>query len=229
MPLRKHTLNTFEAPHSQHNEGMNMTTLTILSHILPAMAILAADKKDRRERIRGVYMEVSAKEIRFAATNGVVMGVCRIKHDTPDITETIHCIIPAGLIAGIKGHDTLTLEIGEPSDERRLQRELTISQGGTKQSMQSHAEDYPDYRRIIPATTSGEPAQFDPDFLSQLKKFGKAINNSKNGYFALAYNGEDAAIADFNTENLIAIVMPIQIDEGAQSVRGCPSWAREFI
>jgi DNA polymerase-3 subunit beta len=222
-------MNTFEAPHSQHNEGTNMTTFTLLPHILPAMAILAADKKDRRERIRGVYLEASAKALRFTATNGVVMGVYRIKHDTPDITETIHCIIPAGLIAGIKRHDTLTIEIGEPTDERRLQRELTISQGGTKQSMQSIPEDYPDYRRVIPETTSGEPVQFDPDLLIQLKKFGKAINNSKSGYFAIAYNGENTAIADFNTENLIAVINPLRIDEGAQSVRGCPSWAREFI
>jgi DNA polymerase-3 subunit beta len=225
----KFALQHFKTLKTLNNEGMNMTTLTILSHILPAMAILAADKKDIRAHIRGVYMEVSAKEIRFAATNGVVMGVCRIKHETHDITETIHCIIPAGLIAGIKGHDTLTLEIGEPSDERRLQRELTISQGGTKQTMQSHAEDYPDYRRIIPETTSGEPAQFDPDLLSQLKKFGKAININKNGYFAIAYNGDSAAIADFNTENLIVVIMPIRIDEGIHAVRGCPSWAREFI
>jgi DNA polymerase-3 subunit beta len=193
------------------------------------MAILAADKKDRRERIRGVYMEVSATEIRFAATNGAVMGVCRIEQDTPDITETIHCIIPAGLIAGIKGHDTLTLEIGEPSDERRLQRELTISQGGAKQSMQSIPEDYPDYRRVIPETTSGEPAQFDPDLLIQLKKFGKAINNSKHGYFAIAYNGEKPAIADFHTENLTAIIMPFRNEEKYRAVPESPAWSREFI
>jgi hypothetical protein len=41
------------------------------------MVILAADKKDLRARIRGVYMEASATEIRIAATNGVVMGVFR--------------------------------------------------------------------------------------------------------------------------------------------------------
>jgi DNA polymerase-3 subunit beta len=222
-------MNTFEAPHSQHNEGTNMTTFILLPHILPAMSILAADKKDRRERIRGVYLEASAKELRFTATNGVVMGVYRIKQDTPDITETIHCIIPTELIAGIKGHNMVTLEIGEPSDERRLQREITISQGGTKQTGQSIPEDYPDYRRIIPETTSGEAAQFDPDLLIQLKKFGRAINNSKSGYFALAYNGEATAIADFNTENLIVVINPLRIDKGAQSVRGCPSWAREFI
>jgi len=205
-----------------------MTTLTILSHILPAMSILAADKKDRRERIRGVYMEVSATEIRFAATNGAVMGVCRIKHETPDITETIKCIIPPGLIAGIKGHDTLTLEIGEPSDEYRLQRELTINQGGTKQTMQSISQAYPDYRRIIPATTSGEPVQFDPDLLIQLKKFGKAMQANK-GYFALAYNGDSAAIADFHTENLTAIIMPFRNDERTRAAPESPAWAREFI
>jgi DNA polymerase-3 subunit beta len=210
-----------------------MTTLTILSHILPAMSILAAGKKDIRERIRerirGVYMEVSATEIRFTATNGVVMGVYRIEQDTPDITETIRCIIPAGLIAGIKGHDTLTLEIGEPSDEYRLQRELTISQGGTKQTMQSHAEDYPDYRRVIPETTSGEAAQFDPDLLSQLKKFGKAINNSKHGYFALAYNGEKTAIADFNLGNLLVVIAPLRIDGRTYATPESPAWSREFI
>jgi DNA polymerase III sliding clamp (beta) subunit (PCNA family) len=206
-----------------------MTTLTILSHILPAMAILAADKKDLRERIRGVYMEVSAKELRFTATNGAVMGVCRIEQDNPGITETIKCIIPAELIAGIKGHDTLTLEIGEPSDEHRLQRELTISQGGPKQTMQSVPKAYPDYRRIIPVTTSGEPAQFDPDLLIQLKKFGKAINNSKSGYFALAYNGEAAAIAEFHLGNLLVVIMPLRKDERTYADSEPPAWSREFI
>jgi DNA polymerase III sliding clamp (beta) subunit (PCNA family) len=207
---------------------MNTTTLTILAHILPAMAILAADKKDRRERIRGVYMEVSATEIRFAATNGVVMGVCRIEQDNPDITETIKCIIPAELIAGIKGHDTLTLEIGEPSDERRLQRELTISQGGAKQSMQSIPEDYPDYRRAIPETTSGEPAQFDVDLLIQLKKFGKALRANK-GFFAIAYNGENTAMADFHMENLIVVINPFRNDEKYRAAPESPAWSREFI
>jgi DNA polymerase III sliding clamp (beta) subunit (PCNA family) len=205
-----------------------MTTLTILSHIIPAMAILAADKKDIRQHIRGVYMEVSAKELRFTATNGVVMGVYRIEQNNPDITETIQCIIPAELIAGIKGSNTLTLEIGEPSDEYRLQRELTISQGGTKQSMQSIPKAYPDYRRVIPATTSGEPAQFDPDLLIQLKKFGKALQANK-GYFALAYNGEAVAIADFHTENLLVVIMPIRKDEKYRAVPASPAWAREFI
>jgi DNA polymerase III sliding clamp (beta) subunit (PCNA family) len=206
-----------------------MTTLTILSHILPAMSILAADKKDIRAYIRGVYMEVSAKEIRFAATSGVILGVCRIEQDTPDITETIKCIIPAELIAGIKGSNALTLEIGEPSDEYRLQRELTISQGGTKQSMQSVPRAYPDYRRIIPATTSGETAQFDPDLLIQLKKFGKAININKNGYFAIAYNGDSAAIADFHTKNLLAVVMPLRNEEKYRATPESPAWSREFI
>jgi DNA polymerase III sliding clamp (beta) subunit (PCNA family) len=206
-----------------------MTTLTILSHILPAMAILAADKKDIRACIRGVYMEVSAKEIRFAATNGVVMGVCRIEQDNPDITETIKCIIPAELIAGIKGSNALTLEIGEPADELRLQRDLTISQGGTRQTMQSVSRAYPDYRRTIPATTSGEPAQFDPALLIQLKKFGNAININKNGYFAIAYNGDSAAIADFHTGNLIAVIMPLRKDEKTYADPESPPWAREFI
>jgi DNA polymerase III sliding clamp (beta) subunit (PCNA family) len=192
------------------------------------MAILAADKKDLRERIRGVYLEASAKEFRFAATNGVVMGVYRIEQDNPDITETIQCIIPAGLIAGIKGHDTLTLEIGEPSDEYRLQREITISQGGAKQSRQSVPQAYPDYRRIIPATTSGEPAQFDPDLLIQLKKFGKALQVNK-GYFALAYNGEATAIADFHTENLLVVIMPFRNDERTRAAPESPAWSREFI
>jgi hypothetical protein len=156
------------------------------------------------------------------------MGVYRIEQDNPDITETIKCIIPAELIAGIKGRDTLTLEIGEPSDERGLPRELTICQGGTRQTMQSVSRTYPDYRRIIPATTSGQPAQFNPDLLSHLKKFGKAMQANK-GYFTIAYNGEAAAIADFHTKNLLVIVMPIRNDEGAQSVRGCPAWSREFI
>jgi DNA polymerase-3 subunit beta len=205
-----------------------MTTLTILSHILPAMAILAADKKDVRTYIRGVYMEASATEIRFAATNGVVMGVYRIEQDNPDITETIKCIIPAELIAGIKGRDTLTLEVGELSDERGLPRELTIRQGGTRQSMQSVSRTYPDYRRIIPATTSGEPAQFNPDLIIQLKKFGKALQANK-GYFALAYNGEAAAIADFRTKNLLAIIMPLRKGEKTYAAPESPAWVREFI
>jgi DNA polymerase-3 subunit beta len=224
-------MNTFEAPHSQHNERTTMTTLTIPSHILPAMAVLAADKKDLRAHIRGVYLEVSAKEIRFAATNGVILGVCRIEHDNPDITETIKCTIPAELVASVKGSNALalTLEIGAPSDEYRLQRELTISQGGTKQTMQSVSQAYPDYRRIIPETTSGEQAQFDPDLLIQLKKFGKAININKNGYFALAYNGESAAIADFHTKNLLVIVMPLRNDERTLAAPESPTWSREFI
>jgi DNA polymerase-3 subunit beta len=221
-------MNTVEAPHSQHNEGTNMTTFTLLPHILPAMSILAADKKDRRERIRGVYLEVSAKELRFTATSGTVMGVYRIEQDNPNITETIKCIIPAELIAGIKGSNTLTLEIGEPSDEYRLQREITISQGGTKQTGQSIPEDYPDYRRIIPETTSGETAQFDPDLLIQLKKFGKALQVNK-GHFALAYNGEAVAIADFNLGNLLVVIMPLRNDERTHATPESPAWAREFI
>jgi DNA polymerase-3 subunit beta len=192
------------------------------------MAILAADKKDIRERIRGVYMEASAKELRFTATNGIVMGVFRIEQDNPDITETIRCIIPAEIIAGIKGKDNVMLTISEPLDERRLQRKLTLAQSWAMQTMQSIPEEYPDYRRIIPETTSGEPAQFDPDLLSQLKKFGKALQANK-GYFALAYNGEAAAIADFHTENLLVVIMPLRNDERTRAAPASPVWSREFI
>jgi hypothetical protein len=192
------------------------------------MAILAADKKDIRDHIRGVYLEASAKELRFTATNGVVMGVYRIEQDNPDITETIKCIIPAELIAGIKGKDNVLLTISEPLDEHRLQRKLTLAQSWAMQSMQSVSRTYPDYRRTIPATTSGEPAQFDPDLLIRLKKFGKALQENK-GYFAIAYNGESAAIADFHLGNLLVIIMPLRKDEKTYADPESPAWSREFI
>ena len=55
---------------------------------------------------------------------------------------------------------------------------------------------FPEWRRIIPDSVSGEAGQYNSDYIADFKKMANFINGTKNADCFIKQNGEQVAIVD---------------------------------
>ena len=70
---------------------------------------------------------------------------------------------------------------------------------------------YPVWRRVIPATPSGEHAEYNPDLLAALQSAVSTASDLSKYTLTLCRNGERAAVAR-TPEDILALVMPLRQD-----------------
>lgn len=77
--------------------------------------------------------------------------------------------------------------------------------------MPAHEVDgtFPDYTRIIPATTSGELAHFNYAYLAE---YADAAKKSGFGHVFVHHNGDNPALVTFQDAHAIAVIMPMRTD-----------------
>lgn len=68
---------------------------------------------------------------------------------------------------------------------------------------------FPDYTRIIPATTNGELAHFNYAYLAE---YADAANKSGFGAMFVHHNGGNPALVTFQYSHAIAVIMPLRAD-----------------
>ena len=81
---------------------------------------------------------------------------------------------------------------------------------------------FPDYRRIIPASTSGEVAQYQPDYISGFGDICKLLGGQYGPY--INYNGPSAAVVS-NLPGAFGLLMPMRMDGDELKYTGKPTWA----
>jgi len=81
---------------------------------------------------------------------------------------------------------------------------------------------YPDYRRVIPEKTSGDPAKYNLQYLSMFAKVEKLITIP--GGLTIHQNGDSAAVITCDTrEYFLGLLMPMR--DGNNGPFDTPSWA----
>lgn len=184
-----------------------MHTLTVPAYALQA-ALTHTARKDIRTYLCGVRLEPSAGKI--IATDGHRMFIGAIDTaDAPAVT------IPAELLASAlkavkvkKGTITLvtvnysagTVELAFPNGARFAGAELEGN--------------YPEWRRVLPQTVSGESAQFNPQYLADAETALKIYYDGGNAFCTtLAPNGTAGGLV-FNggyDPKAVVIVMPRRV------------------
>lgn len=212
--------------------------LTVPAEIIAALKLFAA-VKDVRYYINGINLEIGATESRLVATNGHSLACARIESPQKIAREPLtDIIIPGDLLKHIKGKGEVVITVGPPETSTNTKgevvpvssaRPVTLAYAGTTMSGKTLDGKFPTWRRVIPSKVTGEPAQFNPNYVGDLGKAYAALHGTKKDpKVAIAHNGSDAALIDLGNEDFIAVLMPLR--PGTVSVpKAPPTWWADLL
>ena len=201
------------------------TEITVPAEMIAVLKLFAA-VNDYRTYLNGIYLELGTNETRLTSTNGHILGCFKVSSGHPTPTNVI---IPLSLFKQVKQKGIVTLRIGE---KRRVGRLVTVVYEDTSMAGveiggaddESYCQ-FPDYRKVIPKTVSGESAQLNLDYLTTIGKACKILhgkNSCNSGGMGIGYNGQDSAIFNLGRpDDFIGVLMPLRID----APTAAPEWA----
>lgn len=181
-------------------------SVDIETGIFKAATMFAASNKDDRYYLRGIYIEPSAKGLTITATNGHIMFVA--KHEVETAKDFVPFIIPIEAAKkALIGHKYKTINIQAGADYENLAyhkvNHIEFSPIGGK---------YPNWRRVVPDMTSGENANFCPNYMGVIGKAIKAVYGKPYGCHVWQ-NGDKAALVTIGSRrDCFAVIMPKLVD-----------------
>lgn len=165
-----------------------------------AAALAVAPKKDVRYYIVGVLYDHADRC--WVATD----GNCLIR--TPDGTA---------LIEGATGDLILPREFVDALVKTKQKTPGLIVSGEWVESGALRCKPvdgkFPDWRRVVPATVSGEVAQFDVEILAKLVAANKALGLRQSGQLVIGHNGRSGARVKLQS-GCLGVVMPFDPVKG---------------
>ena len=198
--------------------------ITISKTALKAVSRFAP-KTDIRYYLVGVYVEANETETRLIATDGHTMLIHRMK------AKNTHCwsgIIPLDTVQAILKHKTASKRVDFPIELSECGgTEGRIDYAGQAFIFKPVDGQFPDYRRVIPQTITGEAACYQPEYLQRVQDAAADLGNAKQGGFGMGYNGNSAAVCPIN-DDCLAIVMPLRQDMMTAGEVGY-QWARDNV
>lgn len=182
---------------------------TIKTNDLKAL-LLCAGKKDVRYYLNGVHFESSANGIIAVATDGHRLLAVNLPGQQP---EGVKALIPRALIEAAVKTKAPVIDIKIEGGN------VTLASAGQNVSGSIGEGVYPDYRRVIPASVSGEFSQFQHDYMAEFDKVGHLLNGTTA---SILHNGGSAALVKFDCDNAIGVLMPWRHDLPTDLTR--PAW-----
>jgi len=163
---------------------------------------------------------VSADDVEYAEGESVFVGECVIPR------EALESVKP---VKYGKGSFPITVTLNREADRQDPERvgvtikgKITIEVKGSTTTTTSPVDGkYPDWMRIMPAKVSGEPAQYNADYVGDFGKVCVLMGN-KLAAPIINHNGTEAAVIT-NLGQAIGILMPMRINTDFTSM---PSWAK---
>jgi DNA polymerase-3 subunit beta len=194
--------------------------ITIDYAIIKAL-LTAAPKKDIRYYLNGICVDASKETVVLVATDGHMMLCFPVSADAIEDHINGQFIIDRVDIDAIKpmkaGKHTLPLII--EVDEKGY----TIS-GATKAVNTLVDGKFPDWRRVVPQTISGELAQFNLELLSRINDIRKVLGQDEYAT-TIHHNGRSCAQVTGLKHDALLMLMPMRND-ATQGDAPVPSWAR---
>lgn len=158
------------------------------------VAALFVSNEETRYYLKGVNIESRADGFVFTATNGHYLAM--VRHDYLDgqtMQNWPQVIIPISLIDRVKlsRHcDVADIDLNGDA--------ISIHYMGATYTENRVDGSFPDARRVVPATVSNEPAQFNPAYVNLFGKAKALITGKKDqNMITIAHNGYSPALVDF--------------------------------
>ena len=187
-----------------------MTPVEINLDFIKAAAT-AASSDGLRFYLNGVAIEARNGSVVVVATDG--HRLLAFEAGTTATNEDWRYIIPLDVVKNLKTNKKLKDVPGVLAKENETQ--LSITYAGTKTVFGFIDGTFPDWQRVVPKEINGELGQYNPDYLSDLKKAAKLTGQPSNGSadIVIGHNGTGPAIVNLPiTSKHVAVVMPLRLD-----------------
>ena len=206
--------------------------ITIDHSVIKALLICAA-KQDVRYYLKGVLVDARANgDVVLVTTDGHRMLAYPVATDAIEALAPGQYIIPREALEAVKpckaGRHVLpiTIEIvtapDQPDPERAgvtIKGKTSITVAGATSAVTAPIDGiYPDWRRVLPKTVSGEPTQYQAEYLGDFGRIAELFG-TKQPY--IHYNGSSAAIVG-NLGAALGVLMPMRSDAEFSAL---PAWA----
>ena len=179
---------------------------------LQSLAKHIAPKSDVRYYLNGVLFEVTEAGRFYVATDGHKLVAIREERQPGDTIG--EWIIPREVILGIKIQKAGRNPV-EYADLETEGAKAKIDYCGTGTVFAFVDGKFPDWRRVIPRMPTGEVAQYNPDYLVNVRDCAAAaVGTGKNAGLYLLHNGNSAGLYQPGNPDFIGIVMPLRCDRG---------------
>lgn len=194
---------------------------TIPVNTLKALLVIAA-KGDRRYWLNGVCVDVRERDAAAIATDGHKLIALQLQLDAGPTPRTVgRYIIPREVLENLKGsrvQPDVTVTIDAGAQTVRIV-------GGNMATVTAAlvAGEYPDWRRVVPLTASGEAAQFSAAYIADFGKAHKLLGGKYSP--AIMHNGTSAARV-LLPDDAVGVLMPLRLD--IPSMLETPAWARSL-
>jgi DNA polymerase-3 subunit beta len=192
-----------------------------IDHAIIKALLTAAPKKDIRFYLNGICVDASKETVVLVATDGHMMLCFPVSANAIEDRIEGQFIIDRVDLDAIKpakaGKHMLPLVI-EISDKG-----YTIS-GATKAVNTLVDGKFPDWRRVVPQTISGELAQFNLELLSRINDIRKIFGQDEYAT-TIHHNGRSCAQVTGLKHHALLMLMPMRND-ATQGDAPLPSWAR---
>lgn len=177
-------------------------------------ALLFAAKKDVRYYLNGIHFGYKDGFIEVVATDGCALFAARVKTDQD--LNGLDVIIPRDAVSSVGKSGSVGIVLDGDNVE--------VSYGASTITTKPIDGNFPAWRRIVPASTTGEAARLDPKYMVAAEKAAKALK-LKDTQLTYQFNGKGGAIVQFNgcEFQAFAIIMPFRNNDAAADNT---SWAR---
>jgi DNA polymerase-3 subunit beta len=200
--------------------------LTIAHDTIKALLMIAA-KQDVRYYLKGILIDVRASDITLVATNGHVMLAVPV--ESTDIEEpTIgQYIVDRAMLDAVKpvkvGRNSLPITLTIGSDGACSVAGATTASGKLVDGF------FPNWRRVMPATCSGEAGQYDPAYYGLWGDVRALLTGNSKAHPIIHQNGlAGAARISHLGRNAIGVMMPLRVDAVDLVADELPAWARRL-
>lgn len=177
-----------------------------------AAALHLAPSADIRYYLNGVCVQGQGNQLRTIATDGKVIGCLRCERPSDDIGDG-ELIIPLEAVKALvkavpKSLDFVTLT-KLPAREGDAVDVVRWTQEFFNVIFPAVVGKFPDWKRVIPAAISGEPAQYKPEDMEHFVKARKALGGKGSIY--THHNGSSvAAVSILGCPEFVGAVMPLK-------------------
>lgn len=197
---------------------------TISINALKGLDLLAA-KGDIRYYLNGVNVEFNETTTRLVATNGHILGIENLTQNLVN-TGAGSVIIPSDIIKALKpvskNADIVQVkQIANPYGSSAKYWE--IDNYGVKTTFAGIEGKFPDYARVVSgAKTTGQSAQYNPDYLATFLKAAKLLTGQKSFIeIEIMQNGHSSALINIiGLASFIGVIMPTKGKTGEEQAGG---------
>lgn len=178
---------------------------TISINALKGLDLLAA-KGGIRYYLNGVNVEFNTTTTRLIATNGHILGIENLTQNLEN-TGAGSLIIPSDIIKALK---PVIKSAGIVQVRQTDTGHWEIDNYGTKITFSPVEGRFPDYARVVSgAATSGQAAQYDPEYLVAFLKAAKLLTGAKNPSIEIMQSGHDKALVHIKgLDSFVGVIMP---------------------